>query len=184
MKKAPKAVSKLIGKTINLLFVKSVHTLGTAGKPHRFVCICECGNTRYVSGSNLYGKNPIKSCGCYRQKRLRPYEALYRLAKRIILQHTRWTLELSYEEFLGFTKTVCCTYCGAAVVWPRYGKANLRVGYNLDRKDNTKGYTKQNCVVCCKSCNLTKGDRFTYKEFMLLSPALKRIQGRRGNEQK
>jgi hypothetical protein len=29
-------------------------------------------------------------------------------------------------------------------------------GYNLDRVDNTKGYSKNNCTVCCKVCNRMK----------------------------
>ena len=41
-------------------------------------------------------------------------------------------------ESLGLTEEEKCHYCGA----------ELR-GYNLDRKDNTKGYSKENCVVCC-----------------------------------
>ena len=35
--------------------------------------------------------------------------------------------------------------------------------YNLDRKDNSIGYSKNNCVVCCSTCNYIKGDKFTYE---------------------
>ena len=53
---------------------------------------------------------------------------------------------------------------------------NLRTGhttscvrstaYNLDRKDSIKGYTKENCVVCCKRCNRAKSNLFSYEEWL------------------
>ena len=35
----------------------------------------------------------------------------------------------------------------------------------LDRKNNNKGYTKDNVVPCCSSCNFLKGNR-NYEEFL------------------
>jgi len=49
-----------------------------------------------------------------------------------------------------FSKLVIkkCIYCG--------GEANK----GIDRIDNTKGYTKENSVSCCKICNYMKRDLF------------------------
>ena len=47
------------------------------------------------------------------------------------------------------------------------------------RKDNDIGYVKNNLVVCCWECNRLKSDRFTYKEFIKLSPILKEIMQNR-----
>lgn len=42
----------------------------------------------------------------------------------------------------------------------RYG-----IIYNgIDRQDNSIGYKTENCVPCCKFCNLAKS-KFTIKEF-------------------
>lgn len=47
-----------------------------------------------------------------------------------------------------------CVYCG-----------KIDAGCNgIDRIDNTKGYIKNNCVSCCKTCNIAKND-LTIKEF-------------------
>ncbi len=38
-------------------------------------------------------------------------------------------------------------------------------GYGLDRKDNNKGYTKENLIPCCGKCNREKNKRLTYEEY-------------------
>lgn len=65
--------------------------------------------------------------------------------------------ELSKQEFRELTKQPCW-YCGSE-------PANMRracgcKGYYLyngiDRVDNNKGYTWENCVTACKTCNRMK----------------------------
>lgn len=52
-------------------------------------------------------------------------------------------------------------------------------GIGLDRKDNTKGYTVDNVVPCCKDCNRTRSDHYTYEEMLLLAPTIKLIKENR-----
>ena len=103
------------------------------------------------------------------KRRLRPKEALYNRLKDSAKIRQHDAKVLSYKEFLEFVKINYCHYCDNKVYWD---KAST---YNLDRKDNNKWYEKENLVVCCGDCNYTKGNRFTYEEFMLISPILKRI---------
>jgi len=49
-------------------------------------------------------------------------------------------------------------------------------GYALDRCDPTKGYTKENCVPCCKLCNDVKGDLLTSKETVLVMSVVARMR--------
>jgi len=65
---------------------------------------------------------------------------------------------LSRTEF-GALIHLNCRYCGSE---PKhtFGRKewNGRIVYNgLDRLDNSKGYTVENCVPCCFQCNLAKG---------------------------
>lgn len=48
-----------------------------------------------------------------------------------------------------------CVYCGGATT-------------GLDRKDNTKGYTVDNCVPACRRCNSLKGADITYAEMLVM----------------
>jgi hypothetical protein len=50
-------------------------------------------------------------------------------------------------------------------------------GYNLDRKDSSVGYVISNLVVCCKRCNLSKADRFTYEEWVEIGKVIRKMRG-------
>lgn len=107
------------------------------------------------------------------KRRKRDKEALYnRLVDSSNIRNKNNKI-ISYEEFLEFTKINKCHYCNKNVIW------TSKSTYNLDRKNNDLGYFKDNLVVCCGPCNKTKGDRFTYEEFLQLSPILKDIQNKR-----
>jgi hypothetical protein len=132
-----------------------------------WLCRCDCGNTCRTTCGNLSARRGTRSCGCKRSDmvrkklQLRPYEALY----RIVTRQPRHRVEFTFAQFLAFTTITACHYCDAPVVWhpyPKQGKAN----YNLDRKDNSKEYTVENCVVCCARCNRGKGADFTYAEWV------------------
>ena len=74
---------------------------------------------------------------------------------------------LSQEEFLIITKKKCF-YCGAdpsneGIINSEGDKARKYSG--IDRVDNNKGYTKDNCVACCKICNWMKRN-LTIDEFI------------------
>lgn len=62
--------------------------------------------------------------------------------------------ELSFEEYALFTQENC-VYCHSSFKSTCGG---------LDRKDNNKGYNKDNVVACCKRCNRRKGTK-SYEDF-------------------
>ncbi len=154
---------------------------GSRLKESKWKCQCDCGEIGLVtSGALRYGES--KSCGCYavETRKLRPYEAFYNKTKYRISIQTKWTLDMTFEEFLTFVSIKDCHYCGAAVVWQEYAPAGKsQLGYNLDRKDNHKGYQVDNCVVCCKLCNRTKSNNFSYDEFKLLGDTIALIRQQR-----
>jgi hypothetical protein len=63
-----------------------------------------------------------------------------------------------------------CVYC------------NDNCNGGIDRIDNSKGHTKDNCVPCCILCNSTKSNRFTYKEFKEIGKVILKIKNQRKNE--
>lgn len=137
-----------------------------------FYCRCECGIERSVRHQSLINGRS-KSCGCLvgdvqrvnRQKR--PYEWLYN-ALVYSTNHRKKPVEmnLTYEEFVSFTQILQCYYCGSFIDWRPYSIDDGRKkGHHIDRIDSNKGYSVDNCVVCCSICNYMKLD-YTKKEFI------------------
>src|SRR5205814_5921104 len=59
-----------------------------------------------------------------------------------------------------------CFYCG----FPATG---------LDRIDNTKGHTKNNCVPACKDCNVARMDNFSFEEIKMIGNTIRMIKLKR-----
>lgn len=85
----------------------------------------------------------------------------------------RVDVELTYEEFFRLCEIETCHYCYEPINRTvKRGEKGYR-GYCLDRKDNDLSYTMDNCVPCCWRCNQTKGNRFTYEQFMKISEVIR-----------
>lgn len=141
---------------------------GSRGTAATWLCRCDCGR-EHVAVSNALRSGYTKSCGCSRRtgKNSRP---LYRSAhepghsaKRTLLKQYRGAARkrghewvITDDQFFELTQRPC-HYCG---VEPSHIKAPSRNGFykynGVDRKDNARGYTPDNVVSCCATCNHAK----------------------------
>lgn len=134
-------------------------------------CQCDCGKFSTALGYNLRTGHTT-SCGCFHLEKQstqhkRPHEVQYKGLCRNAKTHKETNDLITYEDFLEFVKIVNCHYCGDRILWNRRSNKQVRsTAYNLDRKDSIKGYTKENCVVCCKRCNRAKSNLFSYEEWL------------------
>ena len=71
---------------------------------------------------------------------------------------------ISYE-FLEDALHQPCTYCG----YPSTG---------LDRIDNNVGHIEENCIPCCRDCNVARANTFSVEEMMEIGAAIKGIKDR------
>lgn len=130
-----------------------------------WLCKCDCGNEKTFYQTAL--KDKTRSCGCLQK------ETGTRMANRINTKYKgidtkKMTLIKAYKngakhrgydynltdseaEFF-FDKN--CYYCGI----PPQPNSQGYVYTGIDRLDNTKGYSKDNCVPCCSMCNTIKMD--------------------------
>lgn len=143
-------------------------------------CICDCGNIKVTNISSLL-LSRTKSCGCLRIKEFRkkmrklPGEAsIYRLFSEYkqAAKKRNIIFELSKEQFEEIVKK-SCTFCGikpfqvhqadktCSQEWRNISKL---IHSGVDRFDNTKGYTIDNSVPCCKYCNIAK-HTMTFEQF-------------------
>lgn len=128
-------------------------------------CQCDCGTIKNIVSGNLT-RGTTNSCGCLFKEIAGSYHKLdygeaafndlYSRYRTRSLER-EYLFNLSTEDFRVLTKQNCY-YCNSEP--NRVHKVNKRVGkyiYNgVDRIDNSKGYSTENCVSCCYTCNRMK----------------------------
>lgn len=155
-----KGLDFLAGQRFGKLTVlRYSHTTPTGGA--YWNCVCDCGNFTEARGRALKVGHK-KSCGCL--VKLDPYKSLYNFFCKTA-KYRGIENELTFEDFIEYTKIGICHYCEAPIMWTDYNINRNSGAYNLDRKDNSIGYNKDNCVVCCERCNKGKGNGFSYDEW-------------------
>jgi len=77
------------------------------------------------------------------------------------------SLSLSREQYLEKISGAFCHYCQGPL---------SKSGSGLDRKNSALGYSQENSVPCCKTCNLVKGDeRISYRGMVeVVGPLIKK----------
>jgi len=138
--------------------------VGKRRKQYVWKCVCDCGKERYVTGNSLVTGQSL-SCGCYRLDRIRELKlpagessfnnlyTSYKYRARV----SRRKFDIPRDDFRRLTSQKCF-YCGDVPKQKRKLKrTSIPYTYNgLDRIDNSKGYSLDNVVACCKPCNLMK----------------------------
>lgn len=162
-----------IGSRNGFLVIQKI--IGQGANRHVIAqCRCDCGKITQVQSHNII---KIKSCGCQRIisqiGTYRPIGKYFKLSagraslNYLFYQYKRSAhrkkldFKLTIEQFEKLTSKKCF-YCGS--------HANQSIGSNakkyngdylhngIDRVNNTRGYTKINCVSCCWMCNKAKNN--------------------------
>lgn len=133
-------------------------------KNKEWLCKCDCGKEKWVSQRCLI-TGGTKTCGCLDRRNLGLEHSLS--AKRTCYSHYKRTAKnvnrefnLTFDEFIEIT-SLNCLYCNSKPSNVKTNRAELKGNYiynGIDRVDSKRGYTKDNCVPCCKICNTAKSN--------------------------
>lgn len=132
-----------------------------SGQTNRaFLCKCDCGTIKTVRLVHLK-RGRIASCGCIIKKRGgSPFASLAKIWRAIKYR----TSESYFERHLYFDKgvSVCEEWINS---WDLFRDWSLKNGYSkglhIDRIDNSKGYSPNNCRwVTCKVNQNNKDNTF------------------------
>jgi len=147
--------------------------------PRGFTCwefLCDCGTTAFINGDSVVSGS-TKSCGCLKREYQNNLENIHKLpygdaAFNSLYYNYKQGAKKRNLEFILTKEDVRiltsknCFYCGAI---PSQHTNTIRHGnyiYNgIDRVNNFKGYTLDNCVPCCGDCNKAKRQK-TKEEFI------------------
>jgi hypothetical protein len=120
-------------------------------------CACECGSSKIVYGGHLIASS-TRSCGCL------VLENIHESAKKTLYCRYRnkakkrnIVFDISRKFFDELTSRDCF-YCGKEPSQDLKNTTNRIAGSysGIDRFDNSKPYTEENCVPCCNTCNIMK----------------------------
>lgn len=128
-----------------------------------WICQCDCGRIT-TTRSSFLRKGVTKSCGCFHKTRLIEKDSALNTLFFIYGKDAKkrgYEFSLSKEKFVELTKQNCI-YCGIEPSLLYKHRKNIEDdrGYiynGIDRKINSLGYTIENSVPCCKTCNVMKG---------------------------
>lgn len=164
-------IKSFVGQKIGRLLIEERFR---KNKTTFYKCKCDCGKDTITTHSNL-GSGSAKSCGCLlldtRGSERKPLKDV--IQKAILNYYKRNAKSRNYEWKLDKNKfeeliNGNCYYCNSGLsnkyIWKyKYEIATLPFN-GIDRVDNTIGYTEDNCVSCCKTCNMAKSE-LTVEEF-------------------
>lgn len=148
------------------------------GSPKRWYwkCKCDCGNFCYKTAHDLLNTGTHECPGCSvrtkRFKQILPENgAAWNQAYTTVRHNAKvrdYSFELTMEQFQALCKKPCY-YCGADPSMPMFSGRDkskpVAFRNGVDRFDNTKGYTVDNCVPCCFSCNQMKSS-YSYNDWL------------------
>lgn len=162
-------------KFTKLLPIEKIRTKGSI----YWKCKCDCGKTTLTNHYSILS-GEAKSCGCYTRNNL-PLISMKEKGRsgftKVLFYYKRAAkkrnleFKLTEEQFKKLTNDKCF-YCNKKPkqisnnAKSEVGIKNSTYLYNgIDRINNNKGYTLDNCVSCCKMCNMMKM-KYGYIEFL------------------
>lgn len=165
LQKEGRAIKQMAGQRFGRWLVKSHAGHGS------WLCVCDCGSQSVVSGKVLR-LGSSQSCGCLAMEwalklhKLSPGRSRKHYGVNAPYMYLRDTyisdairrdlsFELSDEDFISLTSGVCF-YCLSAPrqVTPTFHTSLMANG--IDRLNSSLGYSRDNCVSCCSTCNMMK----------------------------
>lgn len=144
-----------------------------------WLCQCDCGKTKSFRSTHLTETRKatiVESCGCllpeyHRSSAWKAKSRKIGTAFRRCLDQYKanarnrgLSWDLTEEQFRSITQSPC-HYTGEKPSTVKRTRCDEYVHNGIDRVDNSKGYTLENCVPCCSVINQMKADlsleRFT-----------------------
>lgn len=167
----------LIGKVSGRLIVLERHPENTKKKGSRWKCLCDpklggCGKTTIVS-SWVIRHQTTRSCGCLLIERNKTYRTITHglsysreyqvwkdIKKRCYNENDKY-----YADYGGRGITMCDEWKDDFAAFYRDMGPRPSSDYSIDRKDNDKGYSKDNCHWATRieqANNMRKNIFYTY----------------------
>jgi hypothetical protein len=159
-------LSRTVGKVFGRLTV--IERLKSLRKDrYLYLCRCECG--KEVTIHHLHGKDGTRSCGCLRNELVRARRTTHGMAdstENITWQHMRQRCNNphnhAYADYGGRGIKVCPEWDASFEAFYRDMGPRPSPDHTLDRIDNERGYSPDNCrwATWKEQQNNRRGNRY------------------------
>lgn len=143
------------------------YILPSGQKNKAYLCKCECGNEKKIRRLHLV-RGSIKSCGCIgRGCKGGKADGMSKL-KKVWRQFKNRCTEDYFEKHLYFEKgiKVCDEWFNDYFVFRKWALENgYKLGLVIDRIDNSKGYSPDNCRWVTQLVNSMNKDNTYFVEY-------------------
>lgn len=148
---------QLIGKIFTRLTVISSYPKKENGQT-QWVCKCSCGKELVVTTSDL-NSNGVQSCGCLNRENVIKRNTIHGYSKRNHKHplYDTWAgmnarcsnkNHIAYKYYGQRGISVCDEWKKTPVKFIKWAKANgWKKGLTIDRKNNEKNYSPENCKI-------------------------------------
>lgn len=151
MKKIDPSTRLLKGKFGLLRVIEYIGPVPGPGGHHRWLCVCECGVKKPCRANDLL-TGTTKSCGCLRRKVTADRSRTHNRSKTpdyhiwgSMVQRCHCNTAKAYRYYGGRGITVCDRWrFDFATFMSDMGPRPS--GYSIERKENDKGYSPENCL--------------------------------------
>lgn len=137
-------------------------------------CQCDCGNIHYVKGA-LLKRGAVTSCGCKQKeacmhvvelgtKHGLSHHPLYQIWKSM-RKRCNCKTEKSYPNYGGRGITICSEWDDYAVFHKWALDNGWHKGVSIDRIDNDKGYSPENCRMATNKMQMRNRRKTVYLEY-------------------
>jgi hypothetical protein len=164
-------IKDLTGQRFGKLVVLKKIEVNTKRSDANWLCRCDCGNKKVIVGQSLRYKYTT-SCGCFRKdKTYKGYKLLSgcfwsRAIKGAKIRNLEFKITIKEAWELFEKQKRKCALSGVPIVLVRDLTRNRKNNTaSLDRKDSTKGYTKDNIQWVHKRINQMK-NKYSDSEFI------------------
>lgn len=147
--------------TVIGLHDRKLHSRTARTQSIRWLCQCDCGKETIV-WSGLLRSGHTKSCGCYAKEHRVKQDGVAEQTQRLSSYKSKakrlnqnW--QLTNRQAINIMEQNCY-YCDASPSMVKRSKGGRKpfVSNGIDRVDNDRGYSEDNVVPCCRTCNVAK----------------------------
>lgn len=155
-----------VGKRFGKIYTKEI--IREKWKKPKYLCVCDCGKEKLIDSGSV--KRGADSCGCFTSQKITNSNRVHGMSRTKI--HSIWKAmkqrclnpkNQRYKDYGGRGISICDRWLDFQNFYEDVG--DYPIGMTLDRRNNDKGYSPENCRWITYRDNNNNTRRSVYVEY-------------------